>query len=196
MKEIYFIRHGETEFNKLSKAQGGGQDSDLNDIGKEQAEYTGKYLKEYRIKDKQFDAIYASPLKRAKHTAEIIAREINYTDGIILDNNLREKHDGELGNGLTWKEMSDHPKFKSYVKMWDIINKDKDPIELWKAFDNENLQEHIKEKWGGKEYETRNDILIRLKKFVKTIKKTKAKKILVVCHNGTIMDLLERCWRW
>ena len=60
--------------------------------------------------------------------------------------------------------------------MWDIINKEKDPIELWKSFDNENLQEHIKEKWGGKEYETRNDILKRLKKFVKTIKKTKAKK--------------------
>ena len=38
MKEIYIIRHGETELNRLGIVQGRGVDSDLNDTGRAQAE--------------------------------------------------------------------------------------------------------------------------------------------------------------
>jgi probable phosphoglycerate mutase len=33
MKKIYIIRHGETEFNKLSIVQGQGVDTSLNETG-------------------------------------------------------------------------------------------------------------------------------------------------------------------
>ena len=91
MKEIYFVRHGETDNNKLGKAQGGSVDSELNKTGIEQATYTGTYFKDYRIKDKNFDMVYCSPLKRAKKTAEIICTKIGYDeDKIVYDDNLRD----------------------------------------------------------------------------------------------------------
>lgn len=37
VKNIYIIRHGETEFNRLGYVQGSGVDSDLNEIGVQQA---------------------------------------------------------------------------------------------------------------------------------------------------------------
>ena len=192
MKEIYFIRHGETDNNKLGKAQGGSVDSELNNTGIEQAKYTGKYLKEYRIKDINFDLVYSSPLKRAKKTAEIICENIGYDKNkIIFDDNLREKNDGLLGNNLTWNEMKTHPQFKSYVKLWENILKEKDPIELHYKSMDDNLHQFIKEKYGGSEYELHQDIVKRLKKFINQIKKSESKKILVVAHNGTILDILE-----
>lgn len=192
MKEIYFIRHGETDNNKLGKAQGGGVDSELNKTGVEQATYTGKYLKEYRIKDKNFDAIYVSPLKRAKKTAEIICNQIGYDkNNIIFDDNLREKHEGELGDNITWDEKAKHPKFKSYVEMINGMLKEKDPIKLNMQFASNDYYKLIKKKFGGKNYETREDVFKRILKFLNTIKKSKHNKILIVAHNGVILDTIE-----
>ena len=36
-KTIYFIRHGQTELNRLNIVQGSGVDSELNDFGRHQA---------------------------------------------------------------------------------------------------------------------------------------------------------------
>ena len=45
VKEIYFIRHGQTIWNKQGKTQGQEADIELNDIGINEATITGKYLK-------------------------------------------------------------------------------------------------------------------------------------------------------
>jgi broad specificity phosphatase PhoE len=47
-KEIYFIRHGETEWNKLGMSQGSEADIELNETGRKQALLTGKYLDKFR----------------------------------------------------------------------------------------------------------------------------------------------------
>lgn len=65
MKEIYIIRHGETELNRRGIVQGRGVDSDLNDIGRTQAE---AFFNHY--KDIKFDKIYTSELKRTHQTAQ------------------------------------------------------------------------------------------------------------------------------
>src|ERR1700744_3612221 len=62
---IYFMRHGESEANIQKIIQGQELDSPLNETGIKQAIYTGKYLKTHG----KFDAVYASPLKRAASTA-------------------------------------------------------------------------------------------------------------------------------
>ena len=86
MKEIYFIRHGQTDENSLGIRQGAEIDSELNELGRQQAKKSGKYLKKYRIKDKNFDCILSSPLKRAIETAEIIGKELKLSKKIeILD---------------------------------------------------------------------------------------------------------------
>lgn len=188
MKEIYLIRHGQTDNNKLGKVQGGGVDSELNKIGIEQANFTGKYLKDYRL-DNQFDVVYSSPLKRAKKTAEIICNKIGFDKSkIIIDNNLKEKDDGELSSGLTWAEMQKEPKFKQYFKIFEKVEKIKDPIDKWLHYYDEETENHIKKLYGT---ETHLDIINRIKKFIKAIKKSKAKKILVIAHNGSIYDMLD-----
>ena len=65
MKEIYIIRHGETELNRLGIVQGRGVDSDLNDTGRAQA---AAFYNHY--KDIQFDKIYTSVLKRTHQTVK------------------------------------------------------------------------------------------------------------------------------
>ena len=52
MKELYIIRHGETELNRLGIVQGRGINSDLNDTGRAQAEAFYQYYKETK-----FDAL-------------------------------------------------------------------------------------------------------------------------------------------
>lgn len=64
-KEIYVIRHGETELNKLGIVQGRGVNSDLNDTGRAQA--AAFYA---RYKDVPFEKIYTSNLVRTHQTVK------------------------------------------------------------------------------------------------------------------------------
>ncbi len=65
--EIYFVRHGQTDYNILGKYYG-RTDVGLNEVGKEQAKEMANFLAEFPL-----DKIIASPLKRAYDTAKIIA---------------------------------------------------------------------------------------------------------------------------
>ncbi|WP_182921400.1 histidine phosphatase family protein [Pedobacter planticolens] len=65
MKELYIIRHGETELNRLGIVQGRGVDSDLNDTGRAQA---AAFFERY--KEVPFDKIYTSELKRTHQTVQ------------------------------------------------------------------------------------------------------------------------------
>jgi len=67
VKTLYFVRHGETEWNAIQRMQG-RWNSDLNEIGRRQAEVNGRLLEGFGI-----EAIFSSPLDRARQTAEIIS---------------------------------------------------------------------------------------------------------------------------
>src|ERR1051325_5393442 len=64
-KEIYIIRHGETNLNKDRIVQGRGMDSHLNDKGKKQAQAFFKHFSH-----ESFEIIYTSSLTRAKQTVQ------------------------------------------------------------------------------------------------------------------------------
>jgi len=64
-KELYVIRHGETDLNKQGIIQGRGIDSDLNDTGRAQA--AAFYA---RYKNLPFDKVYTSALKRTHQTVK------------------------------------------------------------------------------------------------------------------------------
>lgn len=70
MTDLYLVRHGETEWNRLRRIQG-RTDIPLNDTGREQARLTGMLLTRRPIA-----RVYASPLSRAFETAAIIAGEL------------------------------------------------------------------------------------------------------------------------
>lgn len=78
--KIYCTRHGETDYNKAGIWQG-QLDISLNETGIQQAKQLRKeflYI--------SFDAIYSSPLDRAKKTADIIANG----QPVILKDELKE----------------------------------------------------------------------------------------------------------
>lgn len=95
---IYFVRHGETEYNRQGRSQGRA-DIPLNNAGILQAEKTSEKLKNTNI-----DIIFCSPLIRAKHTAEIINKYHNAE--IKIDERINHYDVGERQGKLfgLWPE--------------------------------------------------------------------------------------------
>ncbi len=84
---FYFLRHGETEWNRTHRTQG-QLDSQLNDTGRAQAQRAAELLK-----DEPIARIVASPLSRARHTAEAVAA--HHAIDIVFDETLKECHLGD-----------------------------------------------------------------------------------------------------
>jgi len=64
-KELYIIRHGETDLNRQGIVQGRGVNADLNDKGRAQA---AAFFEKYE--NVPFDKIYTSKLKRTHQTVQ------------------------------------------------------------------------------------------------------------------------------
>ncbi len=65
MPKLFLIRHGQTDFNVRGIVQGGGIDSDLNAVGRDQGR---RFFEMY--KDEDFDRVYCSTLKRTHQTIQ------------------------------------------------------------------------------------------------------------------------------
>ncbi|MGW8123698.1 histidine phosphatase family protein [Roseivirga echinicomitans] len=65
IKKIYLTRHGQTDFNKQGIVQGRGVDSDLNEMGRAQAQ---AFYDVYR--NVPFDKLYISSLKRTAQSMQ------------------------------------------------------------------------------------------------------------------------------
>jgi broad specificity phosphatase PhoE len=83
---LYCVRHGESTYNAEGRIQG-QSDVPLSDLGRRQGAAVAEDLAGRRI-----DALYASPLRRAWETAEIIARRLRLE--VQLDARLQEIHAG------------------------------------------------------------------------------------------------------
>jgi alpha-ribazole phosphatase len=105
--EVFLIRHGESEWNQ-SHRYTGQQDVALSELGREQAFRLAK-----RLKDDGITAIYSSPLRRARDTAEAISRLARVP--ITLEPGLAEIHHGEW-EGLTAHQVSE--RFPSEYVRW------------------------------------------------------------------------------
>jgi probable phosphoglycerate mutase len=94
--KVYFVRHGQTEFNLKKILMGQRFDVDLDRIGIAQAEELAAMI------PKEVNLIFSSPLKRAYHTAMIIANKLNLS--VITREELEERDYGSL-SGKTWDEI-------------------------------------------------------------------------------------------
>jgi probable phosphoglycerate mutase len=86
---IYFIRHGETDWNRDRRYQG-QRDVPLNETGRIQARRNGDALREFlpAIAEATF---VASPLGRTRETMELVRRELELpADGYEIDPRLME----------------------------------------------------------------------------------------------------------
>jgi broad specificity phosphatase PhoE len=153
---IYLVRHGESEAN-INKRFSGITDVNLSLKGREQARQAGLNLKFEKISN-----IYSSPLTRARDTAQIISKEINFDENKInTDNSLIEVNFGLFEN-LTWDEIE-----SSY----------KDESESWIA---------NKIKYKFPEGEGYYDIIKRVSFFIDNVPDNS----IIVTHFGVIQSIL------
>lgn len=86
---VYIVRHGQTDWNREGRIQG-GTDNPLNATGREQAASMAKLLEDVKI-----DAVYVSSHLRAKQTAAVFeGRSV-----IEPMDNLRERFFGKFEGG-------------------------------------------------------------------------------------------------
>ena len=107
MPTIYYIRHGETEWNALGRLQG-VQDIALNDLGRRQSVHAGHLLADLLTRDghnaSSIDFV-SSPLGRARQTMELVRGTLHLPlPAYAIDDRLREIGYGEW-EGSTLAEM-------------------------------------------------------------------------------------------
>jgi broad specificity phosphatase PhoE len=125
MPTIYYIRHGETEWNAEGKLQG-GQDIPLNDLGRAQAANAGGILAGLFARDgrsEQSLAFVASPLGRARSTMELVRGALKLPiAGYALDDRLREIGYGDWeGSTLAQMQASDPAVFAArQAEKWTV----------------------------------------------------------------------------
>lgn len=155
--KIYLLRHGQTDWNCIWKMQG-ATDIPLNETGIRQAHEAAE-----RMKDEHYDAIYSSPLVRARVTAEIISEKLgmNFT----VDERLKEMCFGVL-EGTTPDYSEINPNRKRFFD--EPANYVPDPTA--ESFD---------------------DVGRRCESFLDELKKTGYDRVLIVCHGALTKSMLR-----
>lgn len=106
-KQIFIIRHGETEYNKLNIVQGSGVDTDLNETGIKQAK---QFFDTYQ--SFPFDLVYTSALKRSQQSvAGFLQKGIQH---VVMP---------EL-NEISWGDFEGKPQtLEQRALYWQMIHK-------------------------------------------------------------------------
>jgi len=157
--ELIFVRHGETDGNKEGILQGQSYDVGLNEAGIQQVKDLIPELEKLK-----FDVIFASPLKRARETGEIIGDHFDVP--IKLDDDIMERDYGSIG-GRNWIDVSRE------------LNMSKEDFRVTQSSDRYDYRKH-----GG---ESAQDVKRRLLNFLERVKTDYTdKKVLVATHGGII----------
>lgn len=93
---LIVVRHAQSESNK-AKFYAAATNVNLTELGREQAEKTAEFLRDYHI-----DRAYSSPMVRVIQTAKPIVRDRGLT--LEIEPDLREI-DGGIWEGLSYEEI-------------------------------------------------------------------------------------------
>ena len=107
---LLLVRHGETEWNRVARFQG-GIDVPLNDNGRKQAQQAAEFLKDVKI-----DFAISSPMLRPKETAEIILGHHPHIT-LELKDALREINHGRWEGKLESEIKQEYP---DLLHQWQI----------------------------------------------------------------------------
>lgn len=103
---IFVIRHGQTNEN-VKKILQGHKDTDLNEVGVEQAIKLGQYLNQNR--EIRFDKVFSSDLKRCQQTLNEILKAFPESEKpeVSVDSGLRERCMGII-EGMYLKDAEEY----------------------------------------------------------------------------------------
>ncbi|MBB5440054.1 alpha-ribazole phosphatase/probable phosphoglycerate mutase [Pedobacter sp. AK017] len=152
MLNVYLLRHGETQYNADGNRYCGRTDINLTAKGMSQANLVYEQLK-----GMSFDAIYASPLKRALYTAEIASGvKTVQTDARLIE--------VDFGN---WEGKTKEEFIAEHAGLWDS----------W-------MEDPAVAKAGGTG-ESAAEVVARVDDFYQELlRKHPSGNVLVVGHNG------------
>ena len=156
-RKILLVRHGLTDWNYTHRFQG-RTDVPLNEAGLLQAEKTARRIESWPV-----DAVYSSPLTRARQTADIVTARLNKPTTIIDD--LIEVCFGSW-EGLYFKEK---------------MEKKDETLMKWLADPFFNAPP------GAEEWDS---IKLRAERAVNSVLDSEHKHIVIVSHGGIIRALL------
>lgn len=91
MTKLFFVRHGKTEWNLERRYQGARGDSPLLDQSYQEIKELSQYLQQF-----EFAKVYASPIKRARITAQEILKYLNNPPRLQLDDAFKEFNLGKM----------------------------------------------------------------------------------------------------
>lgn len=152
MLNVYLLRHGETAWNADGNRYCGRTDIDLTPKGLSQAESVSRQLRGLEL-----DAVYSSPLLRARMTAEIAGGG----DDVTIDERLIEL---DFGN---WEGKTKEEFIAEDPDLWTGWCRDPSVVK------------------AGSTGETAADVVKRVNDFYEYVrKKHPSGNILVVGHNG------------
>ncbi|MCC4421140.1 histidine phosphatase family protein [Limosilactobacillus reuteri] len=100
MTKVYLIRHGKTQWNLESRYQGAHGDSPLLKDSYREIELLASSLQ--RI---PFEHAYASPLKRARITAQALLNHLNPEIPLTIDSRLKEFNLGKM-EGMHFEDVA------------------------------------------------------------------------------------------
>lgn len=100
MTKVYLIRHGKTQWNLESRYQGANGDSPLLKDSYREIELLASSLQ--RI---PFEHAYASPLKRARVTAQALLNHLNPEIPLTIDSRLKEFNLGKM-EGMHFEDVA------------------------------------------------------------------------------------------
>jgi broad specificity phosphatase PhoE len=165
--KCYFVRHGQTDFNKENEIMG-QLDEPLNKTGIAESRALAEKL------DLDFEKIFCSPMQRARQTAEIINEKLNVP--IEIHDEIRERSFGSLA-GETLEQMDKQT-------MDQIGKKDHDLTYDYRPF-------------GGEAVADVKARLQKFIEFLKSSAAQRSeqaqKKVLVVTHTGIIRLMYPLC---
>lgn len=128
MITLYFVRHGQTDYNKKGIVQGSGIDSSLNEAGRAQAKaFFGKY------RHLAFDQVFASQLQRTHQTLAPWTSEGGYS--LRKDAGLNELnwgvHEGKEPSAAQKQEFYDTLALWADGQLSSKVVQGESPIEAW-----------------------------------------------------------------
>ena len=162
------MRHGESSYNVERRVQGHCDESTLTAAGETGARQVGAALS-----DLPFDAVYSSPLKRAKRTAELLLESLKLPPArpLQLSDNLKEV------NLVAWEG-----------KLFsDIEQQEPEGFHLWKTAPHQLCIEV-----NGKDFYPISALYEQAQRFWKeTLPHHAGQTILLVAHSGIIRALIS-----
>lgn len=174
--QLWLVRHGESAGNvalRHAMSQGaqhidtGGRDMDvpLSPLGERQAQAVGTWFKDHTAAP---DAILCSPYVRARHTAELLAKNAGWNLTIIPDERLREKEFGIIDALTSAGVLAKYPEQAAF---------------------RASLGKFYHRPPGGESW---CDVILRLRSIADSLRlEYSGQRVLIVCHTVVVL-----CFRY